>query len=90
MKKLFSLLLSMTLLVCMPGLFAVGTPRGRSAEPDAPEGPRDLFVSPEGDDAAAGTKDAPLHTLAAAKEKLKEGWWWPKIVGDKIIVFVSP
>lgn len=71
MKKLFSILLSMTLLVCMPGLFAFGTPRGRAAEPDAPEGPRDLFVSPNGDDAAAGTKDAPLHTLAAAKEKLK-------------------
>ena len=34
-------------------------------------GPHDLFVSPDGDDAAAGTVDAPLKTLAAAKEKLK-------------------
>ncbi len=68
MKKLFSILLSMTLLVCMPGLFAVGLPRGRAADA---EGAHDLFVSPDGDDAAAGTKDAPLRTVSAAKEKLK-------------------
>ena len=33
-------------------------------------GPHDLVVSPDGDDAAAGTLDAPLATLAKAKEKL--------------------
>ena len=32
---------------------------------------REIFVSPQGDDAAAGTLDAPLQTLSAAKEKLK-------------------
>lgn len=38
----------------------------------APEiGEYDLFVSPEGDDAAAGTLDEPLKTVRAAKEKLK-------------------
>ncbi len=68
MKKLFSILLSMTLLMCMPGLFAVGLPTGRAADA---EGPHDLFVSPEGDDAAAGTKEAPLRTVDAAKENLK-------------------
>lgn len=36
-----------------------------------PLGPHDLFVSPQGDDAAAGTAAAPLKTVAAAKEKLK-------------------
>ena len=30
-----------------------------------------LYVSPEGSDTAAGTVDAPLKTIAAAKEKLK-------------------
>ena len=38
----------------------------------APEtGGHDLFVSPEGDDAAEGTMEAPLRTPLAAKEKLK-------------------
>ena len=36
-----------------------------------PAGARDLYVSPDGSDAAAGTKAAPLRTVQAAKEKLK-------------------
>ncbi len=42
---------------------------GASAAPAV--GPYDLFVSPEGDDAAPGTLQAPLKTVAAAKERLK-------------------
>ena len=34
-------------------------------------GDNDLFVSPDGDDSAAGTVGAPLRTVSAAKEKLK-------------------
>ncbi len=64
MKKLFSVLLCALLIA---GL-AVLSPAALAA----PEvGEHDLFVSPEGDDAAAGTVDAPLKTVQAAKEKLK-------------------
>ncbi len=34
-------------------------------------GENDIFVSPNGDDGAAGTKNAPLATIGAAKEKAK-------------------
>ncbi|MCR5041421.1 MAG: right-handed parallel beta-helix repeat-containing protein [Clostridia bacterium] len=69
MKKLISMFLTMTLVFIMPGMFAAFSPRSRAAEPE--EGPNDLFVSPSGDDSAAGTKDAPLKTIPAAKERLK-------------------
>ena len=42
-------------------------------------GENDLMVSPDGDDSNPGTQEAPLATLAAAKEKAVEGatvWFW--------------
>lgn len=47
----------------------------QSGEPESVEGSagRHWFVSPEGDDVAAGTESAPLHTLAAALKKAQSG-----------------
>lgn len=40
--------------------------------PALPVPGRRLFVSPTGDDAAAGTEDAPLATLVAARDRVRE------------------
>ena len=65
MKKRIAVLLSVLLLAgTLGGLSALA-----ATQPEI--GPYDLFVSPQGDDAAAGTAEAPLRTVAAAKEKLK-------------------
>ena len=58
-KKLFALLLSSLILFLLfvPGFSVLAS--------DTAE----LYVSPDGDDKAAGTIDAPLATLSAAKEK---------------------
>lgn len=60
-KKLFALLLSSLILFLLfvPGFSVLAS--------DTAE----LYVSPDGDDKAAGTIDAPLATLFAAKEKAK-------------------
>ena len=65
MKRLTAIVLSALLLAGMLG----GLSALAAAQPEI--GPHDLFVSPTGDDAAAGTFEAPLQTVAAAKEKLK-------------------
>jgi len=66
-------------------VLAEGTATGATrAEPAVPETEAALYVSPEGDDAAAGTLDEPLATIAAALEKasagttvfLREGTWY--------------
>ncbi len=67
MKKLIKPLCFLSCFVLTLALFG-GIQRANAA----PEtGKYDLFVSPAGDDTAAGTFDAPLKTVAAAKEKLK-------------------
>ena len=60
-KKLFALLLSSLILFLLfvPGFSVLAS--------DTAE----LYVSTDGDDKAAGTIDAPLATLFAAKEKAK-------------------
>ena len=63
MKRFLSILFCLLLLfVPFSGLSVFAAPT---------VGAYDLFVSPDGDDAAAGTQTAPLKTPAAAKEKLK-------------------
>ena len=63
MKRFLSILFCLLLLfVPFSGLSVFAAPT---------VGAYDLFVSPDGDDAAAGTLTAPLKTPAAAKEKLK-------------------
>ena len=57
----FCLLFAMTAVLLLPGTSVAW----------AAQATRDIFVSPQGDDAAAGTLEAPLQTLFAAKEKLK-------------------
>ncbi|MBR5427812.1 MAG: right-handed parallel beta-helix repeat-containing protein [Clostridia bacterium] len=61
--KLLGILLSVLLAagVCSPAVFAVGEKTGSTA----------IYVSPFGDDTASGAKEAPLATLAGAKEKAK-------------------
>lgn len=64
MKKMLSVLLS--------ALFFTGLHGAVPATLAAPPaGAHDLFVSPAGDDAAAGTIGAPLKTLQAAKERIR-------------------
>ena len=67
MKKWLAVILSVLLLTGISGAVPAAL-----AAPSVPAGPHDLFVSPRGDDAAAGTSDAPLKTVAAAREKLKK------------------
>ena len=68
MKNRIKAWLCLLLALAMNLTAAAVLPSARAAQ--AP-GPHDLFVSPTGDDAAAGTETAPLKTVAAAKEKLK-------------------
>ena len=63
-----NLTVTLCLLLAIAGymLFSAVKLPVRAAQP-----PHALYLSPQGDDAAAGTLDAPLRTLSAAKERLK-------------------
>lgn len=82
MKKLLCLLFSLLMgLTSMVQAKRTGEGSPRFSEPEIPEkqkistrafsfGAEDLMVSPDGDDNAAGTPDAPLRTIAEAKNRL--------------------
>ena len=69
MEKIFCFILCAALCA---GMLAAGV-RCAALQANAAGATEDitLYVSPDGDDAAAGTIDAPLKTVAGAKEKLK-------------------
>lgn len=62
----------MPIALCTAFLLAVGlalAPAG--AQPASAAGPFEVYVSPDGDDSAAGTEDAPLKSLEAARDALR-------------------
>lgn len=83
MKKLLSLFFAVWMsLTAFAQSMRTGESSPRFSDPETPEketittrafsfGAHDLTVSPDGDDDAAGTADAPLRTIAQAKQRLR-------------------
>ena len=71
MKHFLTLILACCLL--LPALFGCAESQDEPTEtaPIPESGGITLFVSPDGNDSAAGTMDAPLASLAGAKEKVR-------------------
>lgn len=65
MKKILSILMSITVL-------AGAVPAAAEEDDSVDTGIRTIYVSPSGDDGAAGTVSAPLKTLTAAKNVARE------------------
>ncbi|MBP9988929.1 MAG: hypothetical protein KBT46_05455 [Ruminococcus sp.] len=61
MKKILSVILSISLILSCMALYAYALPNSEN----------EIFISPDGSDGASGTISEPLATLSAAKEKAK-------------------
>ncbi len=76
MKKLLALLLASLMLLsvlagCEKSPEETASPETDAPETEAPAAPNSIYVAPDGDDAAAGTIDAPLATLDGARLKVR-------------------